>query len=251
MRESRWLLESAAVAAARDPLFIHQPDLTPRVAAVFRSHIARRSRGEPLAYVVGEASFRGLDVAVTADVLIPRPETEQLVDLVLAACPSDRACRVLDVGTGSGALAVALAVERPAWTVTATDRSVSALAIAERNAGRHGVRERIRFVEADLWPEGAWEWDLVVANLPYVGDDEALPADVAEWEPAGALRGGKTGTEVIERAVEKAERMSDGRTPAFFEIGEAQEPAFAARFPGRFEFRRDLAGRIRFMIGSV
>lgn len=276
-REARWLLEAAAVSAGRDPLFLNPADLTQRTVAVFRSHVARRARGEPLAYVIGEANFCGLDFFVTADVLIPRPETEQLVELVLTTW-REASARVLDVGTGSGAMAVSLAVERSQFTVTATDVSAAAVDLARRNAARHGVADRVTVLLSDLWPdlrpdlrpdlwhdnesqdeasENAvskdmpWEYDVLVANLPYVADDEPLPSDVADWEPRGALRGGKIGTELIERAVETAERRSGGRTMAFFEIGETQENRLAERFPGRFTFHRDLTGRTRFMTGRI
>lgn len=251
MRESRWLLEASIAAAGRDPLFARRGPLSAREAAVFRSHIARRARGEPLAYVAGEANFRGLDLFVTPDVLIPRPETEQLVDHVLDAFPEDGALRVLDMGTGSGAIAVSLAVERTAWRVTAVDISSSALDLALRNATRHGVGNRVECVLDDLGPPGPWAFDAIVANLPYVPDDAELPREVREWEPRGALRGGKTGAEIIMRALEMADNRSVGRPRVFFEIGEEQEPVIAARFPGKYSFARDLAGRIRFLFGSV
>lgn len=251
MRESRWLLEASIVAAGRDPLFTRRGSLTAREAAVFRSHIARRSRGEPLAYVAGEANFRGLDLLVTPDVLIPRPETEQLVDHVLEAFPGAQTLRVLEMGTGSGAIAVSLAVERRGWHVTAVDIASSALDLARRNAARHGVGDRVECVLDDLGPPGPWAFDAIVANLPYVPDDAELPAAVRDWEPRGALRGGKTGAEIIMRALETAENRSVGRPRVFFEIGEEHEPVIAPRFPGKYSFARDLTGRIRFLFGSV
>jgi release factor glutamine methyltransferase len=243
------MLEAAAVAAGRDPLFIRQPEITSRVAAVFRSHVARRARGEPLAYVLGEASFRGLDLIVTSDVLIPRPETEQLVELTLERLPASRPARVLDQGTGSGAIAVAIAVARPLARVVAVDLSESAVAIATRNAARHGVADRIEIMVGDLAPERTDRFDLVVANLPYVPDDAILPPDVLDWEPPLALRGGREGLDLIERSIALApELLLEGGT-LLYEIGEEQAPLIEARYPKRFAFKKDLAGKTRFAIG--
>jgi release factor glutamine methyltransferase len=250
------MLEAAAVAAGRDPLFLNRPELTQRVAAVFRSHVARRSKGEPLAYVLGEASFRGIDIIVTPDVLIPRPETEELVDLALEKIPRDAVCRILEQGTGSGAIAVAIAIERPLATVVAIDNSPAACEIAKRNAARHGVAKRVRVEEGDLWPSRAAAetepgFDLLVANLPYVAEGAWVAADVDEWEPKSALYGGKTGREVIERSVAEAENYLTPEAGLIYEIGEEQEPGFRERFGDRFVFRTDLTGRTRFMIGRA
>jgi release factor glutamine methyltransferase len=250
------MLEAAAVAAGRDPLFLSRPELTQRVAAVFRSHIARRSRGEPLAYVLGEASFRGLDLFVTPDVLIPRPETEELVEIALGMIPTDAAWRVIDQGTGSGAIAVAIAVERPRVNVTAIDASSSACDMARRNAARHGVASRVTVADGDLWPpraenEPVARFDLLVANLPYVADGAWVAADVDAWEPKAALYAGKTGREVIERSVRDAENYLAPDSTLLYEIGEDQEAGFREEFGERFAFRRDLSGRTRFMIGRA
>jgi len=241
-RESRWLLEAAAVAAGRDPLFLSQPELSSRVVAVFRSHVARRARGEPLAYVVGEASFMGLDLFVTPDVLVPRPETERLVELALERLPGDAPRAVLDQGTGSGAIAVAIALARPRVTVTAIDCSESALALAERNARRHGLESRVRCVLGDLFPVGEEKYDLLVANLPYIADAAVLPGVVAEWEPRRALRAGTTGTELVARSLALApSRMNPGAT-LLYEIGDGQE------YGDGVEYRQDLSGRVRYCI---
>lgn len=236
IRESRWMLEAAAVAAGKSPLFLDDAPLSQRIAAVFRSHVARRARGEPLAYVIGEASFRGHDLYVTPDVLIPRPETEHFVDLILRE--ARRPCRILEQGTGSGAIAIALAIEAHEIEVTAVDISPSAVEIARRNAARHGVS--VNVVEADLYPAG--RFDMIVANLPYVPDDAELPEEVRDWEPRGALRGGKKGTETIERSIESAEKYLVPGGVMMYEIGEDQ-----TGFSG-FEYHRDLTGRIRYMI---
>lgn len=281
LREARWLLEAAAVSAGRDPLFLLENGrVTDRVRAVYRSHIARRARGEPLAYVIGEASFRGIDLIVTPDVLIPRPETEGLVDIALEFLPRDRASRILDQGTGSGAIAIAIAMERPLARVTAIDISEPALAIAGRNVARHGLSERVTVEQADLYPSPVECFDMIVANLPYVPAGAALPDDVRDWEPSRALRGGKTGRELIERSLEDAERHLGSAIPrgeipeagaprsaahVVQEIGEEQRTGFEEWFRRRAsatnvadrprwrapEFRTDLAGRIRYMIVSM
>lgn len=257
-RESRWLLEAAAVASAKSPLLLNESDLTPRVIAVFRSNIARRARGEPLAYVIGEASFRGYDLYVTPDVLIPRPETELLVDLVLERVGDRR--RILDQGTGSGAIAVALALEAPSTRITAVDLSPSACDLARRNVKRHGVEDRVRVMEADLYPLEKVPFDVIVANLPYISDDAVLPEDVAGWEPKHALRGGRKGTEMIEKSIRIAEKYSVPQSLLFYEIGDDQRDIFTEFFStmstGRdrawsFEFKNDLTGRTRFIIGKM
>ncbi len=268
-REARWLLEAAAVSAGRDPLFLLEDGrVTDRVRAVYRSLIARRARGEPLAYVIGEASFMGIDLVVTPDVLIPRPETEQLVELVMKMIPPDAAGRLLDQGTGSGAIAIAVGLNRPRVRITAVDVSESALDIAKRNVARHGLSDRIEVVKADLYPDpacGERKYDWIAANLPYVPDDAALPEDVRDWEPKLALRGGKTGRELIERSIQSAEEYlaagSAGTSARLiYEIGEDQREEFEA-WLGRcvsgcgknlvWKFQADLTGRIRYLIGSM
>ncbi|MGQ9896145.1 MAG: peptide chain release factor N(5)-glutamine methyltransferase [Acidobacteriota bacterium] len=170
-------------------------------AARVRQAFYRRASGEPLQYITGRQYFYGRDFQVTPDVLIPRPETELLVEASLEyvrACPRSR-WRLLDLGTGSGCLAVTLAMEIPAAQVVAVDISSSALAVAMANAQRHGVAERICFVEShwlDAVPAGP-PFDLVVSNPPYVAEEAwtGLQREVRDHEPYLALVGGKRGTE--------------------------------------------------------
>ena len=183
--------------------------------ARFRELVKRRGEGEPVAYLVGSREFFSLPFTVTKDVLIPRPETEGLILRVLDLCASVEAPRIVDVGTGSGAIAVTLARQVPQARLTATDISPAAVAVARGNAERHGVAARIEFVEADLLadPRAAGPWDVVVSNPPYVRDDEypALPRDVRDHEPKAALVSGPTGVEVVARlAREAAERLAPG-----------------------------------------
>lgn len=185
----------------------------------FRELVKRRGGGEPVAYLVGSKEFFSLDFAVSPAVLVPRPETEGLVVRALDLC-KERAAdlpppRIIDVGTGSGAIAVTLAKQLPAAEIVATDISAAALAVARANAARHGVEERVTFVECDLLecPEAAGPWDIIVSNPPYVREDEfaSLPDAVRLHEPRQALVGGATGVEVIRQLVSQAaQRLAAG-----------------------------------------
>lgn len=172
--------------------------------ARFRNLVKRRGEGEPVAYLVGSKEFFSLPFGVSSAVLIPRPETEGLVIRVLDLCKSaGQQPRIIDVGTGSGAIVVTLAKRLPQAVFVATDISPAALAVARDNATRHGVADRIEFVECDLLDAAAaaGPWDVIVSNPPYVREDEfdALPRDVRLHEPRTALVSGPTGVEVIGR----------------------------------------------------
>ena len=157
----------------------------------FEGLVRRRASDFPLPYIVGKTEFYGLDYEVTPDVLIPRPETEMLVDLSLAAGPAT----VVDVGTGSGCIAISLAVQLPSVTVDAIDISPAAIAVAQRNAARHGVADRISFGVGDVLTPRPGVVDLIVSNPPYVttGEFAYLPASVRNHEPWLALDGGQNG----------------------------------------------------------
>ena len=177
--------------------------------------VRRRAAGEPVAYLVGSREFFSLAFAVSPAVLVPRPETEGLVVRAIDLCKAAAAPRIIDVGTGSGAIAVTLAKQLPRAMLMASDISVEALAVARANAERHGVAERIRFIESDLFAAGGCggPWDLIVSNPPYVREDEfvGLPRDVRDYEPREALVAGPRGVEVIERlAAAAAERLAPG-----------------------------------------
>lgn len=181
----------------------------------FRELVKRRGEGEPVAYLVGSKEFFSLAFAVSKGVLVPRPETEGLVVRTLDLCKALTAPRIIDVGTGSGAIAVTLAKHLPHAVVVATDISPEALAVARDNAARHGVAERIRFVECDLMAaaEAAGPWNVIVSNPPYVREDEfeSLPRDVRLHEPRTALVSGPTGVEVVARlAAAAAESLAPG-----------------------------------------
>jgi release factor glutamine methyltransferase len=178
----------------------------------FWAYICRRKRSEPVSYITGRKEFWSLDFLVTPDVLIPRPETESLVEAALgfAAGREERGRkRILDVGTGSGAIAVSLAKERADAEIWATDLSKKALAVARLNAKAHGVRERIRFRRGDLFGPIAGmrgRFDVIVANPPYLrrGDIETLAPEVREWEPDLALDGGEDGLDFYRRIAAQA-----------------------------------------------
>ena len=174
----------------------------------FRELVKRRGEGEPVAYLVGSREFFSLPFSVTKDVLVPRPETEGLVVRSIDLCKAAAAPRIIDVGTGSGAIAVTLATRLPKAPIVATDISTAAIAVARANAEHHGVANRITFVQCDLMsdPRAAGPWNVIVSNPPYVREDEfeALPRDVRLHEPRTALVSGPTGVEVVERLVAAA-----------------------------------------------
>lgn len=199
------LLVAHATAASRSMLFAAPATpLFPEQAAAFESLLRRRQRGEPLAYVVGTQDFWTLTLAVTPAVLIPRPETELVVERVLALLPHDET-NVLDVATGSGAIALAIASERPEARVTGTDISTAALDVARGNAASLGLA-RVRFLEGSwLEPVAGERFDVIASNPPYIAaDDPDLAADVREYEPGLALIAGSTGLECLHRLVREA-----------------------------------------------
>jgi len=213
----------------------------------FGEMVRRRLRREPVAYILGRKGFRSLELMVDRRVLIPRPETELLVELALELRPR----RVLDVGTGSGAIALAIADELPGCEVTATDTSPAALEVARANAERLGLTKRVKLVEAML-PLAAEEFDLIVSNLPYVADWEwgDLEPEVTEWEPREALLAGPDGLDVLRAAIPAAA----GIAPVLgLEVGAGQAPAVAELlFEAGFatvETRADLAGIPRVVVG--
>jgi release factor glutamine methyltransferase len=171
----------------------------------FGTMAAERATGRPIQHITGTQEFFGLAFAVNKDVLIPRPETEHLVESVIAKMPKNRAVKIADVGTGSGAIAVALAHALPLAQVTALDISPAALEVAARNAAKHGVAERVKFLQSDLLDACAGEvFDAIVSNPPYIADSEILEKQVREFEPALALFAGSTGFEIYERLIPQA-----------------------------------------------
>jgi release factor glutamine methyltransferase len=208
----------------------------------FSDWIARRERREPTAYIVGTREFWGLDLHVTPAVLIPRPETEFVVDEVLSLA-GDRAvdaARLADIGTGSGCIAVALAHELPAATVVATDVSADALGVARQNAERHGVAARVRFVQTSYLDGVAETFDVIAANPPYVrdGDKPALARDVRH-EPDVALFGGGDGLQHIDGVLAAAVARVRSGGWLVMEFGFGQEDAVRELVSTRRELRLD------------
>jgi release factor glutamine methyltransferase len=213
----------------------------------FAETVRRRLRREPLAYILGRKGFRSIELRVDPRVLIPRPETELLVELALELKPR----RALDVGTGSGAVALAIAEELPECEVVATDTSAAALAVAQSNAERLGLAARVELVEAML-PADPGAFDLVVANLPYVAEADwaSLEPEVTEWEPREALLAGPDGLDVIRAAIPAVAPLAPMLA---LEVGADQAPAvgellFEAGF-ATVETRADLAGIPRVVWG--
>jgi release factor glutamine methyltransferase len=173
----------------------------------YASLLERRRKGEPIQYIAGETEFYGLPFRVTPDVLIPRPETEHLIEKVLELATSFQQPRIVDIGTGSGAIAVALAHHLPQAQITATDISEPALAVARENAERNGVAGRLRFLQGDLLvPVADRQFDIVVSNPPYVSsaDRESLSLEVRGHEPAQALFAGDEGLTIYRRLIPAA-----------------------------------------------
>jgi release factor glutamine methyltransferase len=229
-------------------LYTHfdQP-LGPDELARFRALIQRRLGGEPVAYLVGKKEFRSLELAVDARVLVPRPDTEATVDAALAHLAPDAAGRVVDVGTGSGAIALALKKERPALEVLAVDRSPDAAAVARANAERLGLA--VEVIEGDLLAPVAARapFCLIVSNPPYIPSAEvATLAPEVQKEPRAALDGGADGLAIVRRLIADAPPLLDAGGALVLEIGAGQAPAVAALFAadGRYEaatITKDLA----------
>ena len=221
-------------------------DLGEAERARFEALVGRAANGEPLAYLTGQREFFGLDFEVTPDVLVPRPETELLVERALAVLGAGPV-HVVDVGTGSGIIAVTLAARRPLAHVTALDVSPAALTVARRNAERLGVAERVRFRQQDLLDPAPEAADLICANLPYIPAADLAALDVSRHEPRLALDGGPDGLDLIRRLVAQAVTVLAAQGGLLLEIEARQGPAVAtlcaSAFPGAsIEIVRDLAG---------
>lgn len=203
--------------------------ISPQAREAFGGLLERRIHGEPLAYLTGEREFMGLKFTVSPAVLVPRPETELLVEMAISILEKHAFPFVLDVGTGSGAIAVSLAVALPQARVTAVDISEAALAIAGTNARRHGVSGRIIFKRNDLITGIEDQFDMIAANLPYISTNELdrLPDDV-RFEPLLALDGGRDGLDLYRRLVPQAERLLKPGGFLLAELGSEQEQEILA-----------------------
>ncbi|HEV2763359.1 MAG TPA: peptide chain release factor N(5)-glutamine methyltransferase, partial [Pyrinomonadaceae bacterium] len=233
-RREAALLLADATGRDRAFLFAHDDErIAEETLARFRRAVARRAAGEPAQYIRGRQEFYGLDFEVTPDVLIPRPETELLVESALGLLADTHAPSLCDVGTGTGCVAVALLHERAEARAVALDISAGALRVASRNAERHGVAGRLRLVESDCFAalEGSGEsFDLIVSNPPYVAEADlpGLQREVREHEPRVALTPGGDGLRVIRRLLADAPRFLRAGGHLLFEIGFGQHEAVRA-----------------------
>lgn len=236
---------------ARDHTFIiahPETNLTNQQLQKFSSFVSRRAGGEPLQYVTGQQEFFKLDFEVTSDVLIPRPETELIVEAALEVLASDAEPRFADIGTGSGCIVISLLKELPPARATAIDVSSAALAVARRNAERHEVADRLELIQSDGFEliDTTIKFDLIVSNPPYVPDAEmkTLPREV-QREPKGALSGGPDGFTVIRRWLHDAAGSLKPRGYFIFEIGFGQSQKVIDLIDEQIweliEIRRDLA----------
>jgi release factor glutamine methyltransferase len=247
--DARVLLRVAI--GASDAQLVAHPERVPgeRERERFKEFVERRRSGEPVAYITGEREFYSLAFRVTPDVLIPRPETELLVEAALEHVPPDAGCRVLDLGTGSGCVAVAIARERPRARLTATDIAPAALAVARANAATHGAD--IELIESDwLGALAGRRFDVIVSNPPYVAEaDPHLAQGDASFEPHGALASGPAGLDAIEAIVEQARAHLVPGGVLLFEHGHEQGSCsrvlLAAHGYERIFTRCDLSDRER------
>jgi release factor glutamine methyltransferase len=243
------LLGCDQVALATHP----ERALSPAEAGQFERLVRRRLAAEPIQYIVGVQEFFGLPFEVSPAVLIPRPETEHLVEAVLERFDHESDAHIIDVGTGSGAIAVALAHALPRARVTAIDLSPAALVVARRNARRNGVEERVTLLHSDLLAgiDGA-EVDAVISNPPYVATGEVLEPQVAEYEPPSALYAGATGFEIYERLIPQAGRVLKPEGWLMLEIGYGQSAALKRLLDPwtEVEFLDDLRGIPRVVVAK-
>lgn len=253
-RSAEWLLSSATGLSRVDLYAYHDRPLSPEERARYRELVARRADGMPLQYVTGEMPFRHLVVHVEPGVFIPRPETEVLVDVALEHIGTLDRPVVVDLCTGSGCVAVAVASEHPGARVWATDINERAIATAGRNSLHANVEDRVQVLYGDLFDplphELAGTVDLIVSNPPYIPSQDLpdLPAEVLGFEPHTALDGGADGLDVFRRIADaSATWLASGGTLAV-ELDSGRVSEAARVLEGRFEgvtVRRDLAGRER------
>lgn len=239
------LLVAEALAVGRERLLLDaERQLDPNLLGTLGGLTARRCAREPIAYILGRKEFRRITLAVDPRVLIPRPETELLVEVGLGL---DVGARVVDVGTGSGAVALALKDERPDLEVWATESSADALAVARANARALGLE--VRFVQGDLLAGLPGRVDAVLANLPYVSLGSVLAPEISQYEPAGALFAGTDGLELIRRLVSQAARVPLLALEVGFDQGDAVASLLRDAGFASVERLRDLAGHERVVVG--
>lgn len=253
--EAQMLMRQALGDVSRAWLIAHDRESLSQVPAeTFSSLLQRRLNGEPVAYILGQREFFGLNFSVTPDVLIPRPDTETLVETALAWIPENRSCRVLDLGTGSGAIAIAIATHRPLAHVTGVDRSASAVAVARDNARRLQAANAAFLVSDWFSALGGATYDLIVSNPPYIANaDPHLSQGDLRFEPLTALASGEDGLEDIRHLVggAPAHLSPEGRLLLEHGYDQAEQVAQLLREAGFSEVETvaDLAGIGRVTLG--
>jgi release factor glutamine methyltransferase len=241
------LLLAHAMGISREALLLGSPEAV--VPDAFRDLLARRLGDEPVAYIVGHRAFWTIELAVTPAVLIPRPDSETLVEAAIAHFGLRAPQRILDLGTGSGALLLAALDHWPTAQGLGVDRSAAALGVARANAERLGLSARAQFLEAGWETAADGGYDLVLCNPPYIEADADLPAQVVRHEPASALFAGPDGLDDYRRIAPALALPADG--VACVEIGATQAHAVRALFEGQgflTQVKQDLAGHDRCVI---
>jgi release factor glutamine methyltransferase len=251
------LLLAAALGLRRIDLYLQfERTLPADEVEAFRGHVRERLTGRPVQYITGETGFRLLDLEVTPDVLIPRPETELLVEQALSLAGEQAHATALDLGCGSGAIAIALATESPALRVTASDLSPAALAVAAKNRDRHDIADRLQLLCGDLFGPLRADvcFDLIVSNPPYIETEEieSLQPEVRDHEPRLALDGGGDGLEVIRRIIRAAPGHLRPDGALLLEVGHTQADRVSELMADDGfvpSIHQDLAGIPRIVIG--
>lgn len=221
------LLLGHLLQKSRLQLYLHfEMPVFPEHLSTFRELVKKRAAHTPLSYLTNHKEFMSLDFYVDSQVLIPRPETEVLVEAILKV--QKEPCHLIDIGTGSGAIAISLAANCPEWEITATDISAEALEVAQKNAATHGCTNRLTFLHGNLFeplkavPNPHFDW--IVSNPPYVATDEyhSLPPDVRDYEPEAALFAGRNGLDIIRRILADAPQFLNPGGKLGLEIGHNQ-----------------------------
>lgn len=233
--------------------------LLPEELATIRGLVKRRAAQEPIAYIVGTQGFWSLDLKTDSRALIPRPDTEILIETALGLLEHDSTAAVVDIGTGSGAIVLSLAVERAGLRLAATDIDLNTLELARENAALHGLSERIEFFYGDLLDALSPDWqmaDMIVSNPPYIAEDQRskLMADVRDFEPAGALFSGDDGLDILRRLTVDAYRFLKPGGYLLCEIGYDQGIAVRKLFEdagfSEVDVRQDYGNRDRVVLGK-
>lgn len=250
-----WLLAHHLRLKRMDLYLQFERELSEGELGPLRESVKRRVEGEPLQHITGVAPFYGRDFRVTPHVLIPRPETEGLVEWAVQKIKEESLTRVVDVGTGSGIIALTVVLESPELSVHAVDLSPEALVIARENAERHDVVSRVEFSESNLLEGVTGEWDLILSNPPYIATDviPTLSREV-QRDPLKALDGGPDGLDLIRKLIQQSQNKLRPGGWLGMEIGSDQGPAVLSLLNGagfsHTEIRADLTKRPRYALGQ-